>query len=86
MTTQKFEEIKKLKEELDRLNRQKNKLEQALKSCRVEVNIKYNKVGAFPRNDEVMVYNSDFIKEMIVNVLDELNVKIELKQNEFEGL
>jgi hypothetical protein len=84
MELEKFEQAKKIKEELDRLERQKYKLESALKSCSLGVTIGYSIGGAFPRKDEVSLYNKDAIKEMISKELERLNGEIELVKEEFE--
>ena len=48
---------------LDTLERQKRKLESALKSCSLGVTIGFTHTGVFPRKDEVSVYTKEFIKE-----------------------
>ena len=48
---------------LDTLERQKRKLESALKSCSLGATIGFTHTGAFPRKDEVSVYTKEFIKE-----------------------
>ena len=53
MELQKFETAKKVKENLDRLEVQKRKLEEAFKSCSLGVTIGYSTGGTFPRKGEV---------------------------------
>jgi hypothetical protein len=53
METEKFEQAKKVKENLDKLGRQKYKLESAFKSCALSVTIEFNRPGGFIRKDEV---------------------------------
>ena len=53
MELEKFEQAKKVKENLDRLERQKYKLESALKSHGLEVTIEFTHPGGFIRKDEV---------------------------------
>ena len=84
MELEKFEQAKKVKENLDRLERQKYKLESALKSCGVKVTVDFTHTGAFSRKDEVSVYNKDDIKEMISKEIERLNYQIELVKEEFE--
>ena len=85
MELEKFEQAKKIKEELDRLERQKYKLESALKSCSLGVTIEFSPSKAFlSRKDEVSVYNKDAIKEMISKELEGLNEQIGLVKEEFE--
>ena len=84
MELEKFEQAKKLKEDLDRLERQKYKLEYALKSCGLSVTIGFTHPGGFNRKGEVSVYNKELIKEMISKELKGLNDQIELVKEEFE--
>jgi hypothetical protein len=85
MELEKFEQAKKIKEDLDRLERQKRKLESALESCSLNVTIGFNPSKVFlTRKDEVSVYNKDAIKEMISKELERLNGEIELVKEEFE--
>jgi len=85
MELEKFEQAKKIKEDLDRLERQKHKLESALESCSLNVTIEFNPSKVFlTRKDEVSVYSKDAIKEMISKELDRLNSEIELVKEEFE--
>ena len=86
MELEKFEQASKIKEDLDRLERQKHKLESSLKSCSLGVKIEFVHTGAFRRKDEVSVYSKDAIKEMISKELDRLNSEIELVKEEFENL
>ena len=84
MEIDKFEQAKKLKEDLDRLERQKYKLESALKSCGLSVTIGFTHSGAFKRKDEVSFYNKGVIKEMVTKELIRLEEEIELVKKEFE--
>ena len=86
MELQKFEQAKKIKEELDRLETQKRKLESALKSCSLGATIGYSRGGAYPSKQEVSLYNRDLIKEMITKALEGLNEEINLVKEEFEKL
>ena len=87
MELEKFEKAKKVKENLDRLERQKHKLESALESCSLNVTIGFNPSKVFlTRKDEVSVYNKDAIKEMISKELDRLNSEIKLVNEEFENV
>jgi len=86
MEAEKFEQAKKIKGDLDRLETQKYKLESALKSCGLGVKVEYSKGGSFPRKDEVSLYNRDLIKEMITKALEGLNEEIDLVKEEFERL
>ena len=86
MELQKFEQAKKIKEELDRLETQKRKLESALKSCSLGATIGYSRGGAYPSKQEVSLYNRDLIKEMITKALEGLNEEIDLVKKEFENI
>ena len=85
MELEKFEQAKKVKENLDRLERQKYKLETALESCSLNVTIEFNSSKVFlTRKDEVSVYNKGAIKEMISKELERLDEEIKLVKEEFE--
>jgi len=84
MELEKFEQAKKVKEDLDRLERQKYKLEYALKSCGLSVTIGCTHPGGFNRKGEVSIYNKEMIKEMVTKELDRVNEEIELTKKEFE--
>lgn len=86
MELNKFEEAKKIKEELDKLERQKYKMESALKSCSLGAQISFTHSGAFRRQDEVQVFNTKIIKEMLNKELEEVNSKIEETKVSFEQL
>ena len=86
MEIEKFEKAKKIKEELDRLEIQKRKLKSAFNSCSLGVTIGYSTGGAFPRKDEVSLYNKDVIKEMISSELKRLGEEIDLVKEEFERI
>jgi hypothetical protein len=85
MELEKFEQAKKVKENLDRLERQKRKLELALESCSLNVTIEFSPSKAFlTRKDDVSIYNKEVIREMISKELEGLNDQIELVKEEFE--
>ena len=86
MELEKFEEAKKVKENLDRLERQKYKLEAALKSCGVKVTVGFTHPGAFSIKDEVSFYDREIIKEMVSKELDRVNEEIESVKKEFENV
>jgi hypothetical protein len=87
MEIEKFEEAKKVKEKLDRLERQKRKLETASESCSLNVTIEFNSSKVFlTRKDEVSVYGKDAIKEMITKELERVTEEIELIEKEFEKI
>ena len=84
MELEKFEQAKKVKEDLDRLERQKRKLEYALGSCRLSVTVEFTHSGPFPRKGEVSFFDREIIKEMISKELDRVNQEIDLVKEEFE--
>ena len=84
MELEKFEQAKKVKENLDRLERQKYKLESALKSCGLSATIGFTHSGGFNRKGEVSFYNKEIIKEMVSKELDRVNEEIDLVKKEFE--
>ena len=84
MELEKFEQAKKVKEDLDRLERQKYKLESALKSCRLSVTVEFTHSGPFPRKDELSFYNKNIIKEMVSKELERVIEEMELVKEEFE--
>lgn len=84
MELEKFEQAKKVKENLDRLERQKYKLESALKSHGLEVTIEFTNSGGFIRKDEVSFRDKDITKEMLSRVLEKLDEEIKLVKEEFE--
>jgi hypothetical protein len=86
MELEKFEQAKKVKEDLDRLERQKHKLESALKSCGLSVTIGFTHSGGFNRKGEVSFYNKEIIKEMVSKELDRVNEEIDLVKKEFENV
>ena len=86
MEIEKFEQAKKIKGDLDRLETQKRKLESALKSCSLGATIGYSRGGAYPSKQEVSLYNRDLIKEMITKALEGLNEEIDLVKKEFENI
>jgi len=87
MELEKFEQAKKVKEDLDRLERQKRKLESALESCSLNVTIEFSPSKSFiTRKEEVTIYNREVIREMISKELERLNGEIELIKEEFERI
>ena len=86
MELEKFEQAKKVKENLDRLERQKYKLEYALKSCGLSATIGFTHSGGFNRKGEVSFYNKEIIKEMVSKELEKINEEIELVKKEFENV
>ena len=86
MELEKFEQAKKVKENLDRLERQKYKLEAALKSCGLSVTIGFTHSGGFNRKGEVSFYNKEIIKEMVSKELDRVNEEIDSVKKEFENV
>jgi hypothetical protein len=86
MELEKFEQAKKVKEDLDRLERQKYKLESALKSCGLSATIGFTHSGGFNRKGEVSFYNKEIIKEMVSKELDRVNEEIGLVKKEFENV
>jgi hypothetical protein len=86
MELEKFEKAKKVKEDIDRLERQKYKLKQAFNSSSIGVKIGYSTGGTFSRNDEVSFYNGDIIKEMVRKEIQRLEEEISLVKEEFERI
>ena len=85
MEIEKFEEAKKLKEQLDRLKLQKRKLDEALTSCSLGVQVDY-KVGPFNRSGEINIYNTKIIKEMLEKELDGINKELDDMESKFERI
>jgi hypothetical protein len=87
MELEKFEQAKKVKEDLDRLERQKYKLESALQSCSLNVEIEFNSSKVvLTRKDTVKIFNREVIKEMVSKELDRVNDEIDLVKKEFENV
>jgi hypothetical protein len=87
MELEKFEQATKVKEDLDRLERQKRKLESALESYSLNVTIEFSPSKAFlTRKEEVTIYNREVIREMISKELKRLESEIELIKEEFERI
>jgi hypothetical protein len=86
MEIEKFEQAKKIKENLDKLERQKYKLESALKSCELEATIEFTRPGGFIRKEEVSFKGNDIIKEMVTKELERVIEEIELVKEEFENI
>jgi hypothetical protein len=66
------------------LERQKYKLESALKSCSLGVTVGFTHSGPFPRKDELSFYNKNIIKEMVSKELERVIEEMELVKEEFE--
>lgn len=86
METEKFEKAKKVKENLDRLETQKYKLEYALKSCSLGATIAYSKGGECRNKGEVNLYNTGAIREMLSKELERINEEIDSVKEEFENI
>jgi hypothetical protein len=86
MEVEKFENAKKVKENLDRLETQKSKLEYALKCCSLGATISYTRGGEFRSKGEVNIYNTGSIREMLSKELERINEEIELVNKEFENI
>jgi len=84
MELEKFEQAKKVKENLERLKTRKHKLESALKSCSLAVTINYAYGGKFRTPGEVRLYDKEIIKEMMIKELEKLDEEISLVKEEFE--
>jgi hypothetical protein len=86
MEVEKFEQAKKVKETLDRLETQKSKLEYALKCCSLGVTISYTRGGEFRSKGEIHLYNTGAIREMLSKELERINEEIESVNKEFENI
>ena len=86
MELEKFEQAKKVKENLEKLERQKYKLESSLKSCGLNVTVGFTRSGPFAGKDEVSFYNKEIIKEMVTKELERVTKEIELVKEEFEKI
>ena len=86
MELEKFEQAKKIKENLDRLEIQKSKLERALKSCSLGATIVYSTGGEFRSKGEVSLWNKEVIKEMISKELERLTEEMDSIKKEFENI
>jgi hypothetical protein len=84
MELEKFEQAKKVKENLERLKTRKHKLESALESCSLAVTINYTYGGKFRTPGEVGLYDKEIIKEMMIKELEKLDEEINLVKEEFE--
>ena len=85
MEIEKFEEAKKLKEQVDRLKLQKRKLNEALTTCSLGVQVAY-KFGPFDRDCEININNTVLIKEMLEKELDGINKELVDMEIKFEKL
>ena len=86
MEVEKFEQAKKVKETLDRLETQKSKLEYALKCCSLGATISYTRGGEFRSKGEVNIYNTGSIREMLTKELERLKEEMDLVKEEFENI
>ena len=86
MEVEKFENAKKVKETLDRLQTQKSKLDYALKSCSLGATIAYTRGGEFRSKGEVNIYNTGAIREMLSKELERINEEIDSVKEEFENI
>jgi len=86
MELDKFEKAKKVKDDLDRLQTQKYKLEYSLKSCSLGATIAYSKGGEYRSKGEINIYNTGAIREMLSKELERVNEEIELVNKEFENI
>jgi hypothetical protein len=86
MELEKFEQAKKIKETLDRLETQKSKLEYALKSCSLGATIAYSRGGEFRSKGEINLYDTGAIRGMLTKELERINGEIELVNKEFENI
>jgi hypothetical protein len=86
MEVEKFEQAKKVKETLDRLETQKSKLEYALKCCSLGATISYTRGGEFRSKGEVNIYNTGSIREMLSKELERLKEEMDLVKEEFENI
>jgi hypothetical protein len=86
MEVEKFEQAKKVKETLDRLETQKSKLEYALKCCSLGATISYTRGGEFRSKGEVNIYNTGSIREMLSKDLERLKEEMDLVKEEFENI
>jgi hypothetical protein len=78
MEIEKFEQAKIIKENLDRLERQKYKLEGALKGCGLGVKIEFTNPGPFMVKGDVSFNNKEIIIEMISKEIELVNKEFEL--------
>jgi hypothetical protein len=86
MELEKFEKAKKVKEDLDRLETQKSKLEYALKCCSLGATIAYSRGGEFRSKGEIHLYNTGAIREMLSKELESLKEEIDLLKENFENI
>ena len=86
MEVEKFEQAKKIKENLERLKIRKYKLESAFNSFSLSVKIEFVHSGNFKRKDEVGLSDEKVIREMIFKELETLKENINLVEEEFNKL
>ena len=86
MEVEKFEQAKKIKENLMRLKIRKYKLESAFNSFSLSVKIEFVHSGNFKRKNEVWLSNENVIREMISKELETLKENINLVEEEFNKL
>jgi DNA primase large subunit len=87
MEVEKFEQAKKIKENLERLKIRKYKLESAFNSFSLSVKIEFVHSGYVKfRKDEVWLSNENVIREMVSKELEILKESINLVEEEFNKL
>jgi hypothetical protein len=86
MEVEKFEQAKKIKENLERLKIRKYKLESAFNSFSLLTKIEFVHSGNFKRKDEVWLSDEKVIREMISKELETLKENIKLVEEEFNKL
>jgi hypothetical protein len=86
MEVEKFEQAKKIKENLERLKIRKYKLESAFNGLDLEVKIEFIHSGMSKRKDEVLFSDKKVIREMISKELERLKENINLVEEEFNKL
>jgi len=86
MEVEKFEQAKKIKENLMRLKIRKYKLESAFNSFSLSVKIEFVHSGNFKRKDELWLSDENVIREMISKELETLKENINLVEEEFNKL
>ncbi len=86
MEVEKFEQAKKIKENLERLKIRKYKLESAPNSFSLSVKIEFVHSGNFKRKDELWLSDENVTREMISKELEILKESINLVEEEFNKL
>ena len=86
MEVEKFEKAKKVKDDLDRLQTQKYKLEYSLKSCSLGATIAYSKGGEYRSKGEINIYNTVAIREMLSKELERVKEEMDLVKDDFKNI